>query len=126
MCWYAYGEPYVPHETMIERMIGSTSSASNVHGVLDDNSNPYRTMVMDTMRMNQGHVNQYSIVDEEPNTNTARFFDLLKYFDEPLWDGYANHSKLLVVAHMFTIKSYYGLSENGYGLSEAGYDKIIE
>jgi hypothetical protein len=26
------------------------------------------------MRMNQSHVNQYPIVDEEPNANTARFF----------------------------------------------------
>jgi hypothetical protein len=22
MCWYAHGEPYIPHETMIERMVG--------------------------------------------------------------------------------------------------------
>ena len=65
MCCYSYREPYVPHETMIEMMIGSTSSASNLHEVVDDNSNPYRTMVMDTMRMNQGHVSQYSIVDKK-------------------------------------------------------------
>jgi hypothetical protein len=37
---------------MIEMMIGSTSSASNVYGVVDDNSNPYKNMVMDAMRMN--------------------------------------------------------------------------
>jgi hypothetical protein len=36
-------------------MVGSTSSASNVHGVVNDNSNPYRNMVMDAMRMNQGN-----------------------------------------------------------------------
>jgi hypothetical protein len=50
MCWYAHGEPFVPHE-----MVETTSSASNVHGVVDDNSNLYRTMIMDAMRMNQGH-----------------------------------------------------------------------
>jgi hypothetical protein len=33
-------------------MVGSTSSSSNVHEVIDDNSNPYRNMVMDVMRMN--------------------------------------------------------------------------
>jgi hypothetical protein len=43
---------------MIERMVGSTSSASNVHGVIDDNNNLYRTMVMDAMRMNQSNVDQ--------------------------------------------------------------------
>ena len=55
LCWYAHKEPYVPHETMVERMVESTSSVGNVHGVVDDNSNPYSTMVMDAMRMNQGH-----------------------------------------------------------------------
>jgi len=42
MCWFAHGEPYVPHETMVEMMIRSTSSFSNAHGVVDDNNNSYR------------------------------------------------------------------------------------
>jgi hypothetical protein len=44
---------------------------------------------------------------------------LLKDSDEPLWDGCTNHSKLSVVAQVFTIKS-------DHGLSKARYDKIIE
>jgi hypothetical protein len=59
---------------MVERMIGSTSSASNVHGVVEDNSNPYRNMIMNAMRMNQSHVGQYSIIDEEPNVDATKFF----------------------------------------------------
>jgi hypothetical protein len=51
LCWYAHKETYIPHDTMIERIVGSTSSSSNVHGVVD-NSNPYRNLVMDAMRMN--------------------------------------------------------------------------
>jgi len=39
---------------------------------------------MDAIRINQGHASQYSIVDEEHNANTTRFFDLLKDSDEPL------------------------------------------
>jgi hypothetical protein len=46
-------------------------------------------------------------------------FDLLKDFDEPLWDWCTNHSKLLVVAWVFTIKLDHELSEVGYG-------KIVE
>jgi hypothetical protein len=65
-----------------------------VHGVANDNSNPYRNMVMDVMRMNQGNVSQCLIVEEEPNANATRFFDLLKDFDEPFWDDYTNHGKL--------------------------------
>ena len=37
---------------MVEKMVGLTSSFSNVYTVVDDNSNPYQNMVMDTMRMN--------------------------------------------------------------------------
>jgi hypothetical protein len=74
ICWYAHEKPYVPHETMVERMIGSTSSASNVHRVVEDNSNPYRNMIMNAMRMNQSHVGQYSIIDEEPNVDATKFF----------------------------------------------------
>jgi len=49
---------------MVERMVGSTSNASNVHGVETNNSNPYRTMVMDAMRMNKGYVSQCPIINE--------------------------------------------------------------
>jgi len=39
LCWYAHGEPHVPHDTMVERMFGSTSCSSNVYGVVNENSN---------------------------------------------------------------------------------------
>ena len=98
MCWYAYGEPFVPHEIMEKMMVESTSSAINMHGVKTNNINPYKTMVMDVMRMNQGHTSQCSIVDKEPNANAIRYFDLLKDSNELLWDGCINHSKLSIVA----------------------------
>jgi len=100
-------------------MVGSTSSVSNVHEAANDNINPYRNMVMDAMRMHQGNVSQFPIVEEVPNADAARFFDLLKDSDESLWDGCSNHIKLSAVAQVFTIKS-------DHGLSEAGYNKIIE
>ena len=97
LCWYAYGELFVRNESMVERVVGSTSSASNVHRVVNENSNPYRNMVMDAMRMNQGNVSQCPIIKEEPNADAVRFFYLLKDFDKPLWDGCTNHSKLSAV-----------------------------
>jgi hypothetical protein len=117
--WYAHGELFVRNKSMEERLVGSTSSVSNVHGVANDNSNPYTNMVMDAMRMNQGNVSQCPIVEEEPNADATRFFDLLKDFDEPLWDGCTNHCKLSTIAHVFTIKS-------DHKLSEVDYDKIID
>jgi len=51
---------------------------------------------MDVMRMNQGHVDQFPIIDEEPNADTAKFFIF--------WKILTNH----------------------YELSDVGYDKIIK
>ena len=62
-------------------MVGSTSSASNVHEAANDNINHYRNIVMDAIRMNQCNVSQCPIVEEEPNVDAARFFDLLKGSD---------------------------------------------
>jgi len=53
-----------PYETMIERMVVLTSSFSNVHGFVDDNGNPYKNMIIDAMRMNQGYADECLIIDE--------------------------------------------------------------
>ena len=81
-CWYAHGEVFVSKRRMEETVVGSTSSVSNVHEATNDNTNPYKNMVMDAMRMNQGNASQCPIVEEEPNGDAARFFDLLKDSDE--------------------------------------------
>jgi hypothetical protein len=49
---------------MVERVVGSTSSANNMHEVGNDNDNSYRNIVMDAMRMSEGNVNESSIVEE--------------------------------------------------------------
>jgi len=65
--WYAHREVFVSKKRTGERVIESTSSASNVHEAANDNTNPYRNMVMDAMRMNQGNVSECPIIEEEPN-----------------------------------------------------------
>jgi hypothetical protein len=56
LCWYAHRELFVRNESMVERMVGSTTSnASNMHGVVNDNSNSYKNMIINAMRMNQGN-----------------------------------------------------------------------
>jgi hypothetical protein len=72
---------------MIENMVGSTFSSSYVHGVVDENSNSYRNMIMDVMRMNQGYSGKYLIIDEEQNADATWFFYLLKDSDKPLWNA---------------------------------------
>ena len=79
--WFAHGKPYVPYETIIQRMVESTFSSNNMYGVADDHSNCYKSIVIDAIRMNRSNAGECSIVDEEPNADASRFFDLLKDFD---------------------------------------------
>jgi hypothetical protein len=104
---------------MVEKMVESTFSSSNMCRVVDDNNNLYRNIVMDATKMNQAYTRECSIIDEESNEDAARFFNLLKDFNELLWDGCINHSKLSVIAQMFIIKL-------DHRLSEADYDIIVE
>jgi hypothetical protein len=57
-----------------------------IHGFAND-SNSYRSMMMNAMRMNQDYSSEVLCnipLNEEPNINAIRFFKLLKDFDEPL------------------------------------------
>jgi len=80
MCWYAYEELFVRNKSMVERMVGSTSSASNVHRVVNDNSNPYRNMVMHAMRMNQGNVSQCPIIEEVQCRHNQVFWSFERFW----------------------------------------------
>jgi len=71
------------------------------------------------IKKKKDYADECLIVDEKLNTDIARFFEVLKDFDEPLWDEDINHSKLLVIAQVFTIKSE-------HELSKASCDRIIE
>ena len=73
LCWYANREIFVCNESMVERVAGSTSSASNMYEVGNDNSNPYKNKVMNAMRMSEGNVSECPIVEKEPNADATRF-----------------------------------------------------
>jgi hypothetical protein len=71
---------------MLERNVGSTSSYSNKHEVVDDKNNHYKSMVMDAIIINHCYSSEGSCVDEEPNVDAAKFFELLIFFDKLLWE----------------------------------------
>jgi len=53
---------------MLKRMVGSTFSSCNIHEFADDNSNPYISIMMNAMKMNQSFLGEglYNIsLDEE-------------------------------------------------------------
>ena len=81
--WFTHKEPYVPYGTMLEMIVGSTSSSNNIHKVVYDNSN-YRSMVMDVIEINHSYSCEGSHVDGEPNIDAIKFLEFLKDSDEPL------------------------------------------
>ena len=53
---------------MLKRMVGSTFSSCNIYEFADDNSNPYISIMMNAMKMNQSFLGEglYNIsLDEE-------------------------------------------------------------
>ena len=76
-------------------------------------------MMMDAMRINYGYSSEGLCVIKKPNIDATKFFELLKDFDESLWERCTSQNKLSVIAQVFTIKS-------DYRLSEIDYDNIIK
>ena len=56
LCCYAHKKEFVPRKTIIEIIVESTFSFSNMHRVIDVNNNHQKNMVMDAMRINQDGV----------------------------------------------------------------------
>jgi hypothetical protein len=53
-------------------------------------------------------------LDEEINVDATKFFELIKYSGEPLWDRCIIHKKLSNIAQVFTTKIDYRLSKRDY------------
>jgi len=74
MCWFPHEEHYAPYEIMLERIVGSTSSSSNIYRVVDDNDNHYKIMVIYAIEMNHSYLDEDSCVDKKPNIDATMFF----------------------------------------------------
>ena len=59
---------------MVEMMVELISSSSNVHIVVVNSNNCYKSMIIDVMKTNQSDASECSIIYEEPNANTTNFF----------------------------------------------------
>jgi hypothetical protein len=58
--WFAHGEFYVPYKTILEMIVGLISSSSNIYGFMDDNSNPYKIIMINITGKNQGYLGEGS------------------------------------------------------------------
>ncbi|KAL7614981.1 hypothetical protein Lser_V15G06214 [Lactuca serriola] len=67
----------------------------------------YREMVMDAA----GPDFITSTLDEEPNAEDKKFFDMLEAADKELWSGCKKVTQLSVIARLLNIKSEYRIHE---------------
>ncbi|CAH9117021.1 unnamed protein product [Cuscuta epithymum] len=77
-------------------------------GFEDMPSCSYRQMVMDAAGPD---FIPTRIMDEEPNAEDKKFFDMLEATDKPLWPGCEKLSQLSIVSRLLNIKSEFRLSE---------------
>jgi hypothetical protein len=96
---FAQGKPYVPYETMLKKMVGSTSNFHNIYRFVDNNINHYWSIVMNVMEMDYDYSSEGScniflsegscniFLNEEPNVDASRFFKLLKDFDRMVYNS---------------------------------------
>ena len=72
---------------------------------------------MNEMKMNEDYLGEDSHnipLDEEINVDATKFFELIKYSGELLWDKCITQSKLSNIAQVFATKIDYRLSERDY------------
>jgi hypothetical protein len=59
---------------MLKRIIGLASSSSNIYKVINDNSNYYKSMIIDAMRINYDYSSKCLCFNEEPNIDATKVF----------------------------------------------------
>jgi hypothetical protein len=63
-------------------------------------------MVLDTAGSEFGHYRESTdFVNEPPNAEAQKFYDMLQAADTPIWEGCSSHSQLSLVSRLLNIKS---------------------
>ena len=92
----------------------STNFECNIHEEVDtESSNPYRQLILDAARPDfnaVGHGFNVEDMEEVPNPNAQKFYDMLSAVDQKLWDGCTKQSKMSAVEKLFHMKSEHHFS----------------
>ena len=87
----------------------STNSECNIHEeVVTESSNPYRQLILDVIGYDfnaSGSEFNAENMEEVPNPNAHKFYDMLSAVDKKLWDGCTKHSQMSAVARLLHMKS---------------------
>ncbi|XP_027933729.1 uncharacterized protein LOC114189213 [Vigna unguiculata] len=106
---HGFVDGYVNWTLHGEKKWEDKSSTSVIQDFIDESKRPYVDMIIDA---SLGRIN--SEVEEDPNPSAAKFYNLLRDVDEPLWDGCKKHSKLSATTQLLNLKSEFSMSVNCY------------
>nr|GMD55942.1 uncharacterized protein LOC109168299 [Ipomoea batatas] len=98
--WRFHGEANLRVD--VDQDVGAPSQIAS-----EEASNAYHTMVMDAA----GPEFNVDEIEELPNPEAQKFYDMLKAADQELWPGSKKHSQLSVVARLMSLKSENHISE---------------
>lgn len=103
--WHCHGEPYIfSTEQTYDGHLPNTCETPTVE------TNPFRDMIFDAAGWDRTS-NEHIPMDELPNVDAQRLYDLLYAADEPLWPGCESQTQLSTVARLLSIKAEYNLPE---------------
>ncbi|XP_031104166.1 uncharacterized protein LOC116007591 [Ipomoea triloba] len=86
----------------VDRDVGGPSQMAS-----EETSNAYHTMVMDANALEFN----LDALEESPNPEAQKFYDMLKAVDQELWPGCKKHSQLSLIARLISLKSENHISE---------------
>nr|GMC47957.1 uncharacterized protein LOC109166492 [Ipomoea batatas] len=98
--WRFHGERIVPVD--VDRDVGGPSQMAS-----EEASNAYHTMVMDAAGV-EFNVDE---IEESPNPEAQKFYDMLKAADQQLFPECKKHSQLSFVARLMSLKLENHISE---------------
>ena len=120
--WTCHGEEFIraPH-------LPRSSSLVDESGSVDElgSNNHFRDMVIDAAGPSFHLDSPPTNVEELPNPEAQRFYDMLRAADTPIWEGCQNHSQLLVVARLLNIKSENNMSEKCFNQVSQLMKKVL-
>ncbi|WJX63018.1 hypothetical protein P8452_47949 [Trifolium repens] len=109
--WTNHGEDILPIPPVV---VNHSYYGSSGQRKMFDN---YEKLVMDAAGPDIGNYleqedqDEGDTMEEEPNEEVQRFFEMLKAAQSPLWDGCDSYSLLPASLTALSLKAYYGLSE---------------
>ncbi|XP_050207371.2 uncharacterized protein LOC126656796 [Mercurialis annua] len=108
-CWYCHGETFVPNIIQATPNIDLEHESPETETI--NHGDFFRSMMQDVIGPSQFP----NVVEEDPNLEAQRLYDMLRASEQELWEGNpGGHSQLSAVARLMNLKAEFHFSERLY------------